>query len=308
MVKRIHAIPLGQLLLERGEVSEENLAVALNEQKVAEKALGEILIEKHFASEESVYRALADQIGYEYLPSLPIGLIDNKVLESLDINILRKKSVVPIRYKGSTCFVISDSSDDLVIKYLTAQGYISHKRLLTTPANIEILYSEIMVSDRKTIEKQIGQMQNEEVDSKEGEIVSLVHNILNTAISNDATDIHFEPEGSTVRIRIRVDGILYEEPHLPIAKYDHLVNVLYGMAQVTVSEFRKFHDKQFTIESTKRKKVDVRLSSIPTEHGDRASIVLRLLNRERSLSALSKLGFSKDSYSKIQKVIEFPYV
>jgi len=307
VVKRIHAIPLGQLLLERGEVSEENLAVALNEQKGTGKALGNILIEKHFASEESVYRALADQIGYEYISSLPIGLIDNKVLDRLDINVLRKKSVVPIRYKESTCFVISDPSDDLVIKYLTEQGYISYKRLLTTPANIETLYSEIMVSDRKTIEKQISQMQKEGVEHEEGELVSFVHEILNTAISNDATDIHFEPEGATVRIRIRIDGILYEEPHLPIGKYDRLVNVFYGMAQVTVSEFRKFQDKQFTTETTMGKKVDVRLSSIPTEHGDRASIVLRLLNREISLSALGKLGFSKDSYNKIQKVIEFPY-
>ena len=87
-VKRIHTIPLGQLLLERKEVSEENLKVALNEQKGTGKALGNILIDKHFASEESVYRALADQIGYKYLPSLPIGLIDKKVLARLDINVL----------------------------------------------------------------------------------------------------------------------------------------------------------------------------------------------------------------------------
>jgi len=307
VVKRIHTIPLGQLLLEREEVSEENLTVALNEQKGTEKALGDILIEKHFASEESVYKALADQIGYEYISSLPIGLIDNKVLNSLDTNALRKKSVVPIRYKGNTCFVISDPSDDLVIKYLTEQGFISYKRLLTTPANIESLYSEIMVSDRKTIEKQIGLMQKQGVDHEEGELVSFVHRILNTAISKDATDIHFEPEGSTVRIRIRIDGILYEEPHLSIDKYNHLVNVLYSMGKVMVSEFRKFQDKQFTIETPMRKKVDVRLSSIPTEQGDHASIVLRLLNRERSLSVISKLGFSKDSYNKIRKVIEFPY-
>ena len=307
MVKRIHTISLGQLLLGREEVSEENLAVALNEQKGTEKALGDILIEKHFASEESVYKALADQIGYEYISSLPIGLIDNKVLNSLDTNVLRKKSVVPIRYKGNTCFVISDPSDDLVIKYLTEQGFISYKRLLTTPANIESLYSEIMVSDRKTIEKQISLMQKQGVDHEEGELVSFVYRILNTAISKDATDIHFEPEGSTVRIRIRIDGILYEEPHLSIDKYNHLVNVLYSMGKVMVSEFRKFQDKQFTIETPMRKKVDVRLSSIPTEQGDHASIVLRLLNRERSLSAISKLGFSKDSYNKIRKVIEFPY-
>ena len=307
MVKRIHTIPLGQLLLERREVSEENLQVALNEQKGTGKALGDILIEKHFAPEESVYTALADQIGYKYISSLPVGLIDKKVLDRLDINVLRKKSVVPIRHKGSTCFVISDPSDDLVIKYLAEQGYISYKRLLTTPANIETLYSEIMVSDRKTIGKQIDQMQKGGVDYGEGELVRYVHEVLDTAISNDATDIHFEPEGHTARIRIRIDGILYEEPHLKIEKYDRLVNVLYSMAQVTVSEFRKFQDKQFTTETPMGKKVDVRLSSIPTEHGNRASIVLRLLNRERSLSAISKLGFSKDSYNKIRKVIEFPY-
>jgi len=307
VVKRIHTIPLGQLLLERKEVSEENLAVALNEQKGTGKALGNILIEKHFASEESVYKALADQMGYKYLPTLSIDLVDTKVLAHLDTNVLRKKSVVPIRHKGSTCFVISDPSDDLVIKYISDHGYISYKRLLTTPANIDSLYSEIMVSDRKTVGKQISQMQKEGVDHEEGELVSFVHEILDIAISNDATDIHFEPEGHTARIRIRIDGILYEEPHLQIGKYDRLVNVLYGMAQVTVSEFRKFQDKQFTTETTMGKKVDVRLSSIPTEHGDRASIVLRLLNRERSLSAIGKLGFSKDSYNKIQKVIEFPY-
>ena len=162
VVGRIHTIPLGQLLLERKEVSEENLQVAINEQRGTGKVLGNILIEKHFASEESVYKALADQMGYKYLPNLPINLIDNKVLARLDTNVLRKKSVVPIRHKGSTCFVISDPSDDLVIKYLSEQGYISHKRLLTTPANIETLYSEIMVSDRKTVGKQISQMQKME--------------------------------------------------------------------------------------------------------------------------------------------------
>jgi len=230
MVKRAHTIPLGQWLLGQGEVSEENLAVALNEQKGTGKALGDILIEKHFASEESVCIALAGQIGYEYINTLPVGLVDNKVLDRLDINVLRKKSVVPIRHKGITCFVISDPSDDLVIKYLIEQGYLSYKRLLTTPANIEALYSEITTSDKKTIEKQISLMQKSGVDHEEGELREFVHRILSIAISSDATDIHFEPEGSITRVRIRIDGILYEEKPIPISRHNasgSLVSRLY---------------------------------------------------------------------------------
>jgi type II secretory ATPase GspE/PulE/Tfp pilus assembly ATPase PilB-like protein len=133
------------------------------------------------------------------------------------------------------------------------------------------------------------------------ELKELLDELLNDAIIHNATDIHIEPEEKTSIIRFRIDGILYFKFCIPLEVHNNLINVVFSKAEITVSDFYRFHDARFQ-HAYSNHPVDVRVSCIPSIFGP--ALVLRLLNVNKTLITLENLGFHKTHFDAISRITQ----
>jgi type II secretory ATPase GspE/PulE/Tfp pilus assembly ATPase PilB-like protein len=154
----------------------------------------------------------------------------------------------------------------------------------------------------KEIEKRIFQIKETGISGNE--LKELLDELLEEAIIRNATDIHIEPEEKISTIRFRIDGILYCRSCIPLEVHNNLINVVFSRAEITVSDFYKFHDARFEYSHSDHP-VDIRVSCIPSIYGP--TLVLRLLNANKTLITLENLGFHKSHFDTIDKVITKPH-
>ena len=163
---------------------------------------------------------------------------------------------------------------------------------------------EILANQKKLkeINDRISQIKREGLVG--GNLKELLDLLLDSAIIQQATDIHIEPEEKICAIRFRIDGILYFESCLSVELHNNLVNVVFNKAEITVSDFLRFHDARFQHVYVDQA-VDIRVSSVPSIHGP--ALVLRLLDANKTLITLEKLGFQESHFQTIRSVSEKPH-
>ncbi len=136
------------------------------------------------------------------------------------------------------------------------------------------------------------------------ELKELLDELLNDAIIHNATDIHIEPEEKISTIRFRIDGILYFKFCIPLEVHNNLINVVFSRAEITVSDFYRFHDARFQ-HSYSDHSVDIRVSCIPSVSGP--ALVLRLLDVNKTLITLENLGFDALHFDNISRIARKPH-
>jgi len=139
----------------------------------------------------------------------------------------------------------------------------------------------------------------------DGPIVRLVNGLLSGAIANRASDVHLEPQGSFVRVRYRIDGMLYEQMTIPSNHLAACVSRLKVMADLDISERRRSQDGRFSTRDDVGNEFDVRLSLVPTVYGEKAC--MRLLEKTNRLASLDALGFFPDQLKTFERLIRRPY-
>ncbi len=319
MERRQRAIGVGHLLVKAGLVSEQELSRALEEQKRTGKSLVSILIELGLISEEKLIEFLHSRYG---VPSVNLeGVeLDPKLVELVGPDVVRTRLVVPVNKRGSTLYVaMADPFDVALIDDLKFRTGLHVEPLVAPESQIKQIVEGFFspVSDlAETLKK--GEVLEVEVtrpqetfDLTEAErvvdeapVVKLVNRILTDAIMKDASDIHIEPYEKSVRVRYRIDGVLYEIMQLPLKIRNAVVSRIKIMSQLDIAERRLPQDGRFMVRFGNRE-IDFRVSVIPVQYGEK--VVLRLLDKGRVRYELESLGLEEDQIEVLERAINKPY-
>lgn len=307
---------IGDILVEKGLVSEESLQRALEIHQETGKKLGQVLVEGSYINEDDLVEALSERLGIRSL-SLDNIVIDPDLTKLFGSDLARRYQLVPVVKLAKTLTVAMVDPLDVVaideIKYLTKlrinRVVASYSSVMTA---IEELYS---VKD--SLNQALKDVAQQEPDSSdislsdkpedsfagEAPVIKYVNLLIAQAIKNRASDIHIEPDEKSVRIRYRISGLLRHEGSPPKAIQSTLISRLKIMADVDVSEKRIPQDGRFTF-NRGRYSVDVRLSTLPTIHGEK--IVMRLLDRRNLIIGLQNLGLSDVALSGFRDIVHKP--
>lgn len=308
---------LGDLLVQAGKITEDDLQIVLKNQKISGKRLGEILVEENYISEDEMIDMLEMQFGIQrvYLDFIDVNYGISKLVPE---TLARQNNLVPIDIKNNKIEIaMSDplnvfAQDDVKI----ASGY-EVKAFIASSSEINKLIDKVYSSEKVEkatkelqkehklkIEKDEGKHLNEIKDISNAPIVKLVDLILSDAINMDSSDIHIEPFENYVRIRYRIDGILYEEKKIPKEFLGSINTRIKILSNMDIAEKRIPQDGRMKIDF-KGEIVDLRVSSLPTINGEK--IVIRILKNDSVHVGIDKLGMQDEEIDKLNKMISMPY-
>jgi type IV pilus assembly protein PilB len=319
--------PIGQILLDQGLITQEQLEEALAIQASTAERLGRILVDKGYVKDKDVLRAYAEQIGVPFV-ELDRSQIDEQVSKSIPQSMISRHNAIPIKRNGdrlvvamadpTNVFALDDirlmtgyeveavlaSAEDIAaIQRSDAGGVVTDESLQTALEALGVggggsLQTEIMA----------GAGADEDVDratqlAEEAPIIRVVNVIIQTAIKERASDIHVEPDRRGVRVRYRIDGVLHERMNIP--KYVHapLISRIKIMADMNIAERRVPLDGRIHVRH-EGKDYDLRVSTLPTVFGEKA--VMRILDQSSILIGLSKLGMFPEVQADVETVIVQP--
>jgi type IV pilus assembly protein PilB len=309
--------PLGALLVERGDLSGQQLRDALGAQTSTGKRLGEILVEVGVISERVLSSALAEQVGLETV-DLARARPDIAIVGLLTAEEARLWHALPLRKVGGRIDVaIADALDPELQSKLIARLH-SPVRLLVAPAGdiayaIERAYlnqAEISGALKQFAERSesrgrqaVAPGTDVAVDEN-SPIVKVVSLIFEQAVRDRGSDVHIEPQQDRVRVRVRTDGALHEVLSLPISMAGALVSRIKVMADMNIVERRRPQDGQIEL-SVDGHDLDVRVSTTATVFGEKC--VMRLLDRTRAVLTMAQLGMSDETRDVFERLIRSPY-
>ena len=304
-------IKLGDLLVEEGILTREQLELALKIQKESgfSKKLGQILIQEGFITQKELLRALSKQLGYEFV-DLYGEKIDFNKLAQYPLQILKNAKAIP--FKEDEDYLYVATSDPLNYEALEileqAIAMKPMKVYLALDDEIEGIFHRLSIlEDTKYILEDVKRELKTEGVKKEGAesaVVRLIHLIIRDSIIRRASDIHIEPEEKRAIVRARIDGILHETFVFDSDVYSALNTRIKLLAGLDISERRKPQDGRFSLD-IEGKLYDFRLSTTPTVYGE--SLVMRVLDREKVLLRLEDLGFADENLELFDDMIHSPY-
>ena len=307
---------LGEMLVDRGVISANALADAVEYGKEHNKRIGEALVELELCSEDDVTEALAEQFGLEYidLDTIPVNrdaqsLIPSKLIEDL--------MVLPLEEDGDRLKVIITDPLDLetqdllrfrlnreIIPTLAAAGKV--KRYIDKFINPEgDVLSQTMASiDQEAPDGELDAVKGgKEMEEGDAPIIRLVNLIITEAVNSRASDIHIEPFADRVRVRYRIDGVCHVRDDIPKNMQNAVITRFKIISGLDIAERRVPQDGRIKM-TIGGSHIDFRVSSLPAYHGE--SVVARILRPESANVGIPALGFAEDNYKEFLDIIRRP--
>ncbi len=312
------SIRVGDLLLERGLITNEQLDQALAHQRAhaSDKLLGEVLVELSLVSEEQVMAVLAEAYGVPYARLEP-ALVDPELVELLPREFLQQNVVVPMfLVRGVLTVAVAEPANVFLIEELARRtGHQvqivagTHRTIAQTlehmgPAEevhvVDDVMDDLKANDLLAAEQQVAEAAHGADDSP---TVKLVNYLLHQAVQEGASDIHIEPGEEALRVRFRVDGRLYEKLNPPPGMLPAIVSRLKIMAQLDISERRLPQDGGVRA-MIDRRPIDLRVSTMPGRFGEKA--VVRIIDKRNVVTSLDQIGFEGQMLQRYRKLIARP--
>ena len=308
---------LDEILLERGLVSEEDLARALKNERTRGLPLGTVLMQQGAISEEDLLEALSDQLGLPYWRELEEKGIDQIPVSKVPITFYRQHRLFPIAFaEGVVQVAVADPLDIQPLDDLAVFLGVPVERVLSSERAVmgainrfydrETDSTEQVMQDLE--EEDLGALANEieETDdlldlASEAPVIRLVNSILFQAVRARASDIHLEPFERELKVRYRIDGLLYNILYPPKRLQAAISSRIKVMANLNIAERRLPQDGRIRIR-VGEKDIDIRVSVVPTAYGER--IVLRLLDKTSILMGLEEIGMPQECYERHQRLIK----
>ena len=306
-------VRLGDKLKELGLVSDDQLQIALLEQKTSKKMLGSILVEMGFVTESALGEVLAESAGTHKFDS-KTTMLDVGVTKQIPKEVAIRHKVIPVSFQnGEVQLAMADVYNVLAIDQVRRNFPRGTKIVPVFCTESEILelidqyYEYEMSIDGILREIETGIRENNRLDGRqEGYInptVRLVNALLVDAIKSGASDIHFEPEGTFLRLRYRIDGQMTQIRSFHRDYWNAIVVRIKIMSGMNIAETRNPQDGRISYNVLGRD-VDFRVATQPTVHGE--NIVMRLLDKTKSLVALEYMGFSQHNIKLLKRLIKRP--
>ncbi|MCP5093306.1 MAG: Flp pilus assembly complex ATPase component [Gammaproteobacteria bacterium] len=306
---------LGELLIDAGAITEEQLDQALAMQKRTGHKLGRALTEVGAIEESQLYKFLAKRLEIDYLDLSSIQLQADTVKLLPEVQARRLRALVLKRDKDGLIVGMADPTDIFAHDELSRLLHTTVKIALVNESEllrtIDIMYRRTDEIDALAAEVKedlgearidIDQLTADE-DSAEAPVIKLLQSMFRDAVQVSASDIHIEPDEFVLRIRQRVDGVLQEHVIDGRGVAGALVTRLKLMSGLDISEKRLPQDGRFSIRVNETT-LDVRVSTLPVQFGE--AVVLRLLDHSANLLSLEKLGMPADLLERFYRMIERP--
>ncbi len=310
---------IGEILIHRGVITEDQVTEAINKQTNFGLKLGETLRKLGYITEKDLLNALYLQLDYEVVKEDELLNLDLEIIKLIPEPFAVENRVMAIKKKDNSIVVAMTDPENIVI-------YDSLKKVLgnnITPVligdsiltdTLERYYKHIRTTSQ--MEDAVGSFEFVAVDEDENEItidtkadadapvVKLINLIITEAIKSNATDIHIEPLTKNTRVRFRIDGALREVMSPPIGLHPGMVSLVKVMSKLNIAERRLPQDGHISLR-TAIKSVDVRVSIVPTVTGEK--VVMRLLDKGEFGFNLTTLGFTEKNLTMFRKWIKRPY-
>ncbi|EGQ9215230.1 GspE/PulE family protein [Vibrio sp. Vb2354] len=307
---------LGDLLVEEGIVSEEQIQQALNAQRSTGQKLGDALIDLGFITEKQMLDFLSQQLG---LPLIDLGRapVDAEAVQILpEVHARRLRAMVVARNGDTLRVAMSDPADLFIQESLmnllgqyNLEFIVASERQLISSFDRYYRRTKEIASFAEQLHEEHKDVQSfdygiDEADSEEVTVVKLVNSMFEDAVQVGASDIHIEPDDQVLRLRQRIDGVLHETLLNEVNIASALVLRLKLMAHLDISEKRLPQDGRFNIK-VRGQSIDIRMSTLPTQYGE--SVVMRLLNQSAGLRPLEESGLPPDLLARLRRQLARPY-
>jgi general secretion pathway protein E len=307
---------IGEILIENCGLSPETLSQGLGIQEEKGGRIGEILIRQKSISETDLLKALGTQFGMDFTPSIPVEELKTDFIETVPIQFLKKHRMLPVITADRSFIVANDPLlfqpiDDLklLMDMKCAEVLLAPHSAILSAINFaydmsrdsaEQVIQDMKDEDSESIISAIAGTGDLLDDTSDAPIIRLVNLMLSQAVKDRASDIHIEPTQTSLKIRFRVDGILYDKLSPPKNIQSALTSRIKVMADLNIAEKRLPQDGRIEIKIG-NKNIDIRVSTIPIAFGER--VVLRLLDKTRILLNVSDLGMPNTSLKDFNRLI-----
>jgi type IV pilus assembly protein PilB len=308
---------LGVRLTEDGILTEDQLSQALARQTKSGEFLGEALIGLGFITPQQIGPYMEEVTGFPFF-DLAEQRIDEEVAQIMTESTCLSRRVVPFRIvKGRVHVAMADPLnlgivdkirsmiDQPLVPYLAFPGDVDEaiRRAFGGKTKAQAALEEIRDESEKssaseTIEQLIGM-------AEDAPIVRLVHSIVTGAVSAGASDVHLEPQEDSIRVRYRIDGLLYEQMNLPAHVLAATMSRLKIMSNLDIAEKRRPQDGRFAMREDSGREFDVRISLMPTVYGEKAC--MRILEKRNKGGNLDRLGLLPHQQQLFEKLIKRPH-
>ena len=276
--------------------------------------LGDILLRKKYVLPHEIMRALCAQIDLPYVEDLKANEIDPKLVDKIPINYARTREVLPIE-RTDTHLTVAMSDPFNLESIEDIRILFGCPNIRTVVSSSNRLQDAINRVYERNTSNMIQDIENEDEDTydlegpidildateDEAPVIRFVNSVIFRAVKEKASDIHVEPYDKEVAIRFRVDGIMHDILHQPKKVHAAVSSRIKVMGNLDIAEKRKPQDGRI-FRKVAGKEIDIRLSTIPTQFGER--IVMRILEKGGELLSLEKLGFEGETLEQINKLIQ----
>ena len=306
---------LGEMLVDVGVITEEQLSKALAMQKGSGKRLGTVLVDEHFITETQLIETRRMQLGIDFI-DLNKAKIDPSMVNLVPKAIAKKERVVPVKLDRDTLYLAME--DPMNFMAIEAVKNATRKRVVAMIAYsrsidraLNVLYenegaARAMEQMREaggfsTVEQRSETaLENEETNS--APTVKLVNSILERAVTEKASDIHVEPREENMVVRLRVDGRLNTILEIPKDLQGAVISRFKVMAGMNIAERRIPQDGRAMMHRADGTDIDMRLNALPTIYGEK--IVIRLLMRDKSYLTREGIGITKRDNAKFDRILK----
>ncbi len=308
-------LPLGKLLIQKGVISDDQLRIALIEQRATGAPLGKLLIQLGFVTEATVREALSENLNQQST-DLSKLVVDGTALRLIPKDIAKRYQVFPLVFDKRAkklMLAMSDTNNIVALDQISAmlgQDFVLEPMLASESdigRAIDQYYGFELSIDGILHEIETGEINYQSMQSITDEysqpLVRLIDALLADAVQYGASDIHFEPEQFFLRIRYRIDGILRQIRSLHKNYWSAMAVRLKVMSNMNIAETRTPQDGRISISFSGRQ-IDFRASTQPTTHGE--NVVLRILDRQRGIVPLDGLGLSEDNLNLLKLMLARP--
>lgn len=316
IAKERKRVRIGDLLVENGLITEAQLMLALQEQKISGKKIGRVLVDLGMITETKLLEMLGSYLNIPFL-EMKFFQLDHSISLSLDETHARRYRALVLSEKDDGYLLgMADASDlvaqDAIERTLGKPVYPAILRESELLATLDLVY-------RKTsqIQSIAGELDTElkgsdfvldqlgaNIDTSDAPVVRLLQSIMEDAVQTKASDVHIEPDEHGLRVRQRIDGVLQEQIIKERRIASALVLRLKIMANLDISEKRLPQDGRFNIQVLNHS-IDIRLSTLPTQWGE--SVVMRLLDQTTGILSMPALGMPPEVQSRFELNLERPH-
>ncbi len=311
---KIVSAQLGQILVGKGVISDDQLRIALQEQTKSHQPLGRLLVRLGFLSEATIRDVLSENLGHESVDLSSI-IVDPSALALIPKDVARRYQLLPLSLSPDRVLTLAMADPDNIIALDQVRALLKDNyRLLNQLASesdilraIDQYYGFELSIDGILHEIEPGEMEYQALQSGVNEfsqpVVRLIDALLTEAVQRGVSDIHFEPESSFLRIRYRIDGVLRQVRSLHKSFWSAMVVRLKVMGNMNIAETRAPQDGRISLRLSGRP-IDFRVASHPTTHGE--NLVLRILDRQKGIVPLDQIGLDYDALDTLKTIIAKP--